>query len=179
MHILKRLSAAILLVALFIPTITSAAIVMPALEIQLSTGDSGAIWSTTDTGFDFDIGATVFQIVNEDTGTSINLPNQAFTLHASFDSSANFIEGNFIAGDYLSGDLTNMLVQRLPGSGSLDFEADLIYTAGSLMGSLDGGRIEGIGGAAKLGTVVVPVPAAAWLFGTGLIALIGIARRKA
>ncbi|HWS02457.1 MAG TPA: VPLPA-CTERM sorting domain-containing protein, partial [Gammaproteobacteria bacterium] len=31
----------------------------------------------------------------------------------------------------------------------------------------------------EIDVAVVPVPAAAWLFGTGLVGLIGVARRKA
>jgi len=31
---------------------------------------------------------------------------------------------------------------------------------------------------AKTGTAVIPVPAAAWLFGSGLVGLIGFAKRR-
>jgi len=50
-----------------------------------------------------------------------------------------------------------------------------------MAGSLTSGSIDGIvSGAdvvAKLGAVV-PVPAAVWLFGSGLLGLVAVARRK-
>ena len=84
--------------------------------------------------------------------------------------------------DVLTGTFTDLLVTRTEVTSPFSFEANLIYTSGSLKGGLTGGRLEGIGDtsnlAAKLGPVV-PVPAAVWLFGSGLIGLIGVARRKA
>ena len=46
-------------------------------------------------------------------------------------------------------------------------------------GSWDDTRINTGVGSALVRTSVVPVPAAVWLFGSGLIGLIGVARRKA
>jgi len=100
----------------------------------------------------------------------------------------------------LSASFTNLSVvyTDLLGLTTLQFNADLTYTGGTLVGSLGGGRIEGSlfanlgfsngqsllgetftasGGIAKIGAVV-PVPAAVWLFGSGLLGLVGIARRK-
>ena len=65
-----------------------------------------------------------------------------------------------------------------------DFTGDVSYTGGSLMGNLTGGSIVGYFtgthlDSAELGPVsVVPVPAAVWLFGSGLIGLMGMAYRK-
>ncbi len=69
--------------------------------------------------------------------------------------------------------------------GMWDFKAELTYTSGILTNgmALTAGRIEGIGDTSNLGAkigpiAVVPVPAAVWLFGSGLIGLIGIVNRK-
>lgn len=184
MHIIRRLAMIILPVALFIPGITNAAVVMPALDIALFEGDSGAVLTgTSPENFVLDIDATAFAIVFDAT-PSINVTNQSFTLHATFDSSTSYFVGDFaVAGGLLAGTFDNLTLEIL-GSGSLDFKTDLTYTSGSLMGGLTGGRLEGIGSTsdlgAKLGSItVVPVPAAVWLFGSGLIGLIGVARRKA
>ena len=182
MHILRQLATVILPVALFIPGITNAAVVMPALDIALFPGDGGAFLSGTPDNPDFNIDATAFVIVTDNIGTSIDIPNQAFTLHGTFDGT--FFVGSFeVAGGLLTGTFTDLLVTRTSATSPFSFEANLTYLTGSLKGGLTGGRLEGIGDTvnlgAKLGPVVVPVPAAAWLFGSGLIGLIGIARRKA
>jgi len=80
----------------------------------------------------------------------------------------------------------------------VSWDADLTYTGGGLAGSLASGRIEGVfagvggftgvqsllgadfsasGDIAKIGAVV-PVPAAVWLFGPGLLGMAVVARRK-
>ena len=182
MYILRQLATVILPVALFIPGITNAAVVMPALDIALFTGDSGAVLTgTTPDTYVFDIDATAFAIVNDDIGTSIDIPNQSFTLHGTFDTTTSFFVGTFdVSGGLLAGTFTDLKIIDL--SGTWDFSANLIYTSGSLMGGLTGGRLEGIGDTTNLGAklgAVVPVPAAVWLFGSGLIGLIGVARRKA
>ena len=98
------------------------------------------------------------------------------------------------AGTLLSATFSNFTLVDL-GFGFGTFSADLSYTGGSLQGGLTSGRIEGaisnaIPGVsntvpftadtvtAKVGPVVVPVPAAVWLFGSGLIGLVSLARRK-
>jgi len=183
MYFLQKLATAMLSVALLIPSLASAAVVMPALDISLFSGDSGAVLTATATGYDFDIDATAFSIVS-DTSDPIDITNQSFTLHGTYDSASNSFAGTFdVAGGLLAGSFDDLTLVQL-SSGSYDFAANLLYDTGSLKGDLTGGRLEGIGGidslGAKLGAVaVVPVPAAVWLFGSGLIGLIGIARRKA
>ncbi len=183
MYIKQKIAAVILSAALFIPSLAGAAVVMPALDIALFSDDSGAVLTSTSTGYDFDIDATAFSIVS-DTSDPIDIANQSFTLHGTYDSTSGLFAGTFdVAGGLLSGSFDDLLLVQL-SSGSFDFSANLIYDTGSLIGDLTGGRLEGIGGAdnlgAKLGAVaVVPVPAAVWLFGSGLIGLIGVARRKA
>jgi hypothetical protein len=181
MHILLKVATAILTVALFVPSISNAAVSTPFLDIQLFSGDSGAtLTNTGNGGYDFDIDATALAIVTS--GSTINIANQAFSLHGVFNTGNSLFAGSFdVAGGLLSGTFDNLSISQL-SSGSYDFATDLTYTSGSLMGSLSGGRLEGIGSssnlAAKLGPVVVPVPAAVWLFGSGLIGLAGVARRK-
>ncbi len=184
MSIFKRLALVVLPVVLLVPCIANAAVVRPALDIQLFSGDAGAWLTETSPGaFDFDIDATAFAIVFDDPTSSIDIPNQSFTLHGTYDDSVMAFYGSFnIAGNLLSGTFNDLTVAVL-SSGSIDFTANLIYDGGSLSTGLTGGRIEGMGStndlAAKLGTVsVVPVPAAVWLFGSGLIALVGFAKRK-
>ena len=50
----------------------------------------------------------------------------------------------------------------------------------SIMFNVADGKVYGFGaeGSTWVGTSVVPVPAAVWLFGSGLIGLVGVARRK-
>ena len=184
MHILRQLATVILPVALFIPGITNADVVRPALDIALLDGDTGAILSgDAPENFVFDIDATAFKIVTNDINNPIDIPDQSFTLHGTYDTTTELFVGIFeVAGGLLAGTFTDLKTIYLLDPGAWDFSANLIYTSGSLMGGLTGGRLEGIGNTndlvAKLGPVV-PVPAAVWLFGSGLIGLIGIARRKA
>jgi hypothetical protein len=100
-------------------------------------------------------------------------------------------------GAALSATFTNLTIVHTFG-GVVDWNADLTYAGGTLAGSLTIGRVEGgfngingftmgqsllgqtftgSNGIAKVGAVV-PVPAAVWLFGSGLLGLAGIARRK-
>lgn len=185
MSIFKRLALVVLPVVLLVPCIANAAVVRPALDIQLFSGDGGAWLTETSSGAPnfFDIDATAFAILFDDPASSIDIPNQSFTLHGTYDDSVDAFYGSFnIAGNLLSGTFNDLTVAVL-SSGTIDFAANLIYDGGSLSTGLTGGRIEGIGStsnlSAKLGPVtVVPVPAAVWLFGSGLIALVGFAKRK-
>lgn len=183
MRIFQRLAATLLSAALFVPCLVNADVLRPALDIQLLSGDGGASLTQTLTGFDLDIDATAFAIVFDAPTPSIDIPDQAFTLHGSSVGVSTFSGTFVVAGGLLSGTFNNLAITIL-SSGSIDFSADLSYLGGSLSTGLTGGRLEGIGSttnlAAKLGPItVVPVPAATWLFGSGLIGLVGVARRKA
>jgi len=71
------------------------------------------------------------------------------------------------------------------GMGVVDAIAALpVYNAGGTFGNLPltgytGGSITGANLAMVTNVAAVPVPAAAWLFGSGLLGLIGVARRRA
>jgi hypothetical protein len=184
MCIKQCLTMLVLPVAMLITGISHAAVMLPAVDIQNLSGDAGA-----DLGlFNFNIDATAFLIVTD--GDPIDIPDEIFTLSSStaveFGTSGYF-SGTFSVGDLLLGEFTDLYVRLLPDAfgGGAKFSGDVTYTGGSMMSGLTGGRIEGaissdgVGMVAKLGEVaVVPVPAAVWLFGSGLLGLVGIARRK-
>ena len=153
---------------------------LPALDIQdfVDDGDTGA--SLTPLGgdaFDFDIDATVFTIIT--TGAPIDIPDQMFTLNSSgsISGAGGTFAGTFsVDGGLLSGSFTELFVFT-----NGQFFGNVTYTGGSLAGSLPGGVIDGVftgsSVVAKLGPVV-PIPAAVWLFGSGLMGLVALARRK-
>jgi len=191
MKIMTKLTAIVLPIVLLLPAIASANVVRPALEIQLFAGDTGAVLTDHGTdGFAFDVDATVIGIVTNDIAHPIDIPDQVFTLHATQNIGPSLggitFSGTFnVAGGLLAGSFNNLGI-IMSSTQDLSFSADLAYTSGSLMGNFQGGRIEGGQNAAgtqlsaKLGPVtVVPVPAAVWLFGSGLLGLAGIARRRA
>lgn len=177
---MKRFRRLILAAILVLPGLASAAVVLPYLDIQDTAGDAGA--SITATTFDIDSSAIAI-ITGTNPTTSINLiPDEIFTLTStgSYDGTLGSFSGSFTVGSgLLSGTFTDLVVVNL--GTSISYQGDLVYTGGSLAGGFTGGRIEGtdgtIGNVAKLGAVV-PVPAAVWLFGSGLLALIGIAKKK-
>jgi len=164
--------------AMLISGTSNAAVVRPALDVQDFGTDTGVNLTATV----FDIDATAFAIVT--TGALIDIPDETFSLLStgSWDGSFGSFSGTFTVGSLLTGSFLNLNVLGL-GGGDGQFGADVVYTGGSLMGNLTGGRIEGVfqssSVVAKVGAVtVVPVPAAVWLFGSGLIGLAGVARRK-
>jgi len=176
MNIKRSLTLLVLPMMVLITGVSHAnMVVLPALDIQDLTGDAGVTLSSTT----FDIDATAFAIVTN--GSTIAIPDEIFTLTATVNTSGLFsglFTGSFTVGTLLSGTFDNLDVS------TFDFFGDVTYTGGSLQGNLTTGFIDGVFSGssmvAKLGEVaVVPVPAAAWLFGSGLIGLIGIARRKA
>jgi len=180
MNIKQRLLMMVLPVVMLIPSVSNADVVLPALDIQNLGGDLGV---TLD-GTSFTIDATAFTIITS--GVPIDITDVPFVLTGtgSFDGFTGSFSGSFSIGSLLSGTFASLdLLSFMPGQGQ--FGADLVYTGGSLQGGLTGGRIEGVFSSnftdvvAKVGQVaVVPVPAAAWLFGSGLIGLAGMARRK-
>jgi len=180
MKIKQHLKLLALSAVLLIPGVSNANIIKPALDIQdIGAGDTGVTFTSTI----FDIDATVFTIVTDSAPIDIDdvdfsLTSTGFVLGGMGTFSGSFIVG----GGLLTGTFTDLMVLDF-GGGDGTFGGDVVYTGGSLQGALTGGRIEGgfsaLGMASKLGQVsVVPVPAAVWLFGSGLIGLVGVARRK-
>lgn len=170
--------------ALFcLPAISYAEFIdFPALDIQNN------IAGVTLTNSIFDIDATAFAIVFADQSL-IDIPDQAFTLRSTGtidagnpSGGAGLFSGSFtVDGGLLSGTFENMFVGHFNGTGAGNFNGMVTFTGGSLLGGSTSGVIEGTFAAtgvdAKVGAVV-PVPAAVWLFGSGIIGLIAVARRK-
>ncbi len=77
--------------------------------------------------------------------------NRGFTMTADVDSSIAFYQVTLSDVDFASAVVTGMADWNLSSDGSLTYNA---------------------------GVSEVPVPAAVWLFGSGLVGLVGIARRK-
>ena len=171
---IRKVISQLTLAALAIIPCLAHAVTLPALEIQIKTGDTGvSITATT-----FDIDATAFAIIT--TGGASSIPEQAFTLSStgSYDSSVGgLFSGTFsVDGGLLTGTFTDLAVIAASGQ----FIGNVSFTGGSLMGPATGsidGTFSGRSVVAKLGPVV-PVPAAVWLFGSGLLGLVAVARRK-
>ncbi len=188
MNIRNDIKQFVLATALLVPGLVHAAVILPGLDIVEMGSDSGA----TVTNSSFSIEATAFQIVFDDSSLNIDITDEAFILTSntgSYTPAGGFGSGSFggtftvgVDGGLLAGTFDALQVSGL-GENLYNFNSDLVFTSGSLMGGFYGGRIEGaiIGSTlqAKLGEVtVVPVPAAVWLFGSGLLGLVGVARRK-
>ena len=174
--------AVIFLAALtFLSPTANADVIPPALDID----DLGAGDFISRTGNDFTINGTAFALIT-DFGpplTAIDITDVDFVLNTTF-SSTNGIDYIFTGGTVTAGSYINTTVTTLSISESFGFASFFADFA-------DGGRIEGgfilngdLSGdftgsllTAKAGPVV-PVPAAVWLFGSGLLGLVGVARRK-
>jgi hypothetical protein len=174
-------------VALFAATSASAAIVFPALELNPVTvsGTASGITMTGVAPYTLSDNATILTDLN---------PDLTFSLTSDAAGAGTLqIDG----GSALSATFSNLSIVHSFGGG-VSWNADLTYTGGSLTGSMTGGRVEGgfagvsgftmgqsllgqdfsaSGGIAKIGAVV-PIPPAVWLFGSGLLGMAGVARRK-
>jgi hypothetical protein len=184
-NIINRLLVGV--VVLVAATSASAAVVFPALEINTETV-AGTTSDITMTG--------VAPLTLSDASTILTdfNPDLTFTLISDAAGVGNLLVDG---GSALSASFSNLAVVHIFG-GNVSWSADLTYTGGSLAGNLAGGRVEGAfsgvagfgmgqsllganfsasGGIAKIGAVV-PVPPAVWLFGSGLLGMVGVARRK-
>jgi hypothetical protein len=180
MKIRQRMMRVLLAALLILPGLVHADVIYPALDIQDLVGTDSGVSLTTGT---FNINATVLGIATNGTGGFIDLPDQNFSLTSTgtYAGGSGAFSGSFVVGGgLLTGTFTNLSVMSLGGDYA-SFGGAVSYTGGTMQGSFTGGNITGsIAGAnviAKLGTVV-PVPAAIWLFGSGLIGFIAVARRK-
>ncbi len=200
---LKKLQSAILPLVMA-PGLASATITFPALDVQDFPADAG--FNLTDAVDDINdavsIEATVFTIILDSASNTQDIADQSFSLSAG-GQAGNFYDAGIgggvlsgiftVGGGLLTGAFNELYVIDLGGDNYQVF-ADVYYTGGSLAAGFDtsdtvvDGRLElAVFGSSngnlsgKLGQInAVPVPAAVWLFGSGLIGLAGIAgRRKA
>jgi hypothetical protein len=86
----------------------------------------------------------------------------AFVMYSNFKIG---VPSGYISGDNISGNATKL------GSSF----ASLGFTPGSYVSTLTNGSFTD---SITINVSAVPIPAAAWLFGSGLLGLIGVARRK-
>ncbi|HEB56496.1 MAG TPA: VPLPA-CTERM sorting domain-containing protein [Gammaproteobacteria bacterium] len=177
--------------SLLFTTAANAIVVYPALDIQQMNGDGGVFSDSTGLTMD----ATAITVINSDGSVVYDFTDQTFYLTSDVSGSGTLSIGD---GSLLTASFSNLeLVDlSLVSPGSATFNADLIYTGGSMAANLQVGRIEGAINVttgsvglgidftadsltAKVGEVqAVPVPAAVWLFGSGLLGLVGMAKRK-
>ena len=162
-----------------------AAVVKPQLDIQ---GGAGTVVSD---GTTLTMDGLAIAIIM-DSPPNIDIPDTIFSLDVTTATGL----GSLAVGTLLTADVSSFSLTNL-GFGYGTFSAELLYTGGSLAGVLTGGSIEGAFENAvpfgfdltsaftansltgKIGPVaVVPVPAAVWLFGSGLLGLISVARKR-
>ncbi len=180
---------------LFTAAANAGVVVYPALDIQQYSADTGV--TSTATGLTMD--GTAITIINADNSVYYDFTDQNFSLtsDASGYGTLSVGDGSILTASFLNLSLIDL--GNLPGglfTGIGNFNADLVYTGGSMAANLQTGRIEGAfrnaTGVIKLGSTftannltakigevqTVPVPAAVWLFGSGLLGLLGMAKRK-
>lgn len=193
LNIQKLLKNLVLPLAILLPVAVNAAVIGPKLDINgngltNTEGNDGVFLSSTKFNVINAVAGTILRDAAD--GGNIDIADELFNLTSTgtYDSTnGGLFSGTFTIGGLLSGSFTNLAVSApatIFGITSSSFGGDLFYTGGSLAGSLTTGRIEGTFNGdnlkAKVGAVsVVPVPAAVWLFGSGLLGLVGVARRKA
>lgn len=182
-----------LLAILFVSGVSTsgvyAAVAYPQLDIQ-----NGTVSSVEGT---LTIDASVIGVIIAEGGENIPFdPLVDFFLEANLASGTGSLIAGNIASPLLTATFSNFDLFNW-GDGIGEFSADLNYTGGSMKGGLAGGTILGSFNnasdgdfsesisfgtdnvIAKIGPVsVVPVPAAVWLFGSGLIGLVSMARKR-
>lgn len=188
MKLFKSLAVLALPLAMLFSGVSNANVItFPALEVNITSGDAGLSLTATTLTID----ATITGILDEFNNFT-DIADQTFTLTSTGTHSSStppgapgpIVNGTFdgtfiVGGGLLSGTFTGMSFSGLATQPTLN--GAINYTGGSLQGGLSGGVLNlstaGSHVIGKLGAVV-PVPAAAWLFGSGLLGLVGIARRK-
>jgi hypothetical protein len=177
---LKSLLTGLALLCVLAGNVQATTVGFPRLEIVtfIANSDSGV----TVGGGSMFVDATVNAIITDISGNSVPLSQEDFTLNATLNGGTGLYDGSLTAGSYLTADFTGLTFLDYGGGASGAIYGSVAYTGGSLQGSYTAGNIDmefsGTTVAGVLGPVVVPVPAAVWLFGSGLIALVSVARRK-
>lgn len=158
-------------------SLAQAAVDYPATEVQAIGADAGVSIS----GTELDVEATVLGYL---TPAFVDIADLAFILDGSLDYSLGplqYFDGTFdIGGGLITGTFDDLLVFGGSITGLLEVSSGSTATPSPLLNGLNGqleGNYSGSAFAAKIGTVV-PVPAAAWLFGSALIGLGSLRRHK-
>ena len=198
----KAIGAAWVGAVMMMGTAAQAAVDYPRFDVQSVAGVDSAI---TAAGTSLTIDATVIALILNAESDFVTLDGD-FALSAQYAYADNAYRYHYsngtlrvgeIGSELLTAVFSDLVVTASP-SGNGTFAADLIYTGGSLFtDAVDAtGRGEGaVGGLStylladgftssavvmKIGDVSpVPVPAAVWLLGSGLVALAGMGRRRA
>ena len=190
--LLARVALGAALATLLGMSSAQAALQFPVVEIQTLTGDGGAIVSGAANGATLSIQATALKLLRADGTTLADFPDVPFSLVGTRTGATTFT-GSLQIGQLLTATTTNISFTNLGGVAA-SFAADLTYTAGDLFRPTGPfyGRIEGIvqgasidvSGAFAAATVqakvgsVVPLPAALWLFLSGIGGLSTLVRRS-
>jgi len=161
----------------------NADVIAPALEID----DSGAGDFISRVGDSLTIDGTGTSIIT-DFGPPlafVDIADVDFLLTATYDSNNGtdyfFTNGTVNAGPYLNTTFNSLAMSVDPFGLTATFTADFT-NGGSILGSffITGSLDSDFTGdvlIAKAGPVV-PIPAAVWLFGSGLLGLVAVARRR-
>ncbi len=126
-------------------------------------GDSGTQWMAN--GF----GGNILETLGYAVSNTVNYPGTTPT---------GWGEGIFSGAHDVS--LTNIFENGITGSVGNDF-AELVFNdlaAGWYTLYVGGTNDASLGGFYDINVSTVPIPAAAWLFGSALLGLVGVARRK-
>ncbi len=171
----------------------------PAVEIASSGGTDVSLTDNGGGNADLSINGLAIDVIQffGESSDDIN-PDETFSLTGSatdFTGTGGTFSGSFsIGGGLASGTFSGLNVNQYSFLGSTTGDAGgyMDITSGSLLqglASYTGGFVinwsgdalassGGMIGSGKLDVPAVPVPAAVWLFGSGLLGLVGIARRK-
>ena len=173
---------------------------LSAVVIDFSTGGAGAGGTLTYDGTDV-VGTDILigQLIVDGAGAADGVYNADAKLN--FDTAADTITiygtvnglggslgstaRNLLSGSFSDFDFTDGSTQFFQGSGPDTKDRELLVELGvdpTTPFDFAGFSIESINGTVISTNIVntaVPVPAAVWLFGSGLLGLVGIARRRA
>ena len=156
-------------------TVTSLAVSAAPISVDMTTG----VWDVTafDTsGTDWSASTLIFE-----TQTA---SNDDWLLTGYFDwvgSNGAFGRENFTGTLFLDRSLELSGFEHVPPTSGIilgDYFADLALSNNDIVGGTWQANVPFVPTNGWTATRVVPVPAAVWLFGSGLIGLVGMARRK-
>jgi hypothetical protein len=146
------------------------------------TDESGALVNSTDwlidqiyelnPGLIFSTSATgrLISINSVPLPQTLKLSNQASQSSAVLNTPSGVTSGSFLSGYYNSGCQVEGLFTCLATIESVHYDLSGVYLTSTSLNATDF--------SSTLLPTVVPVPTAIWLFGSGLLGLVGMARRK-